>query len=542
MTELYAAVDFHDEVYKNKLFPDLGQLEKLIRELKSLGVSRVEWIVDDVWALYDGYPHGFDLLAEVVRLAHEAGIEIDALIKPFEGALHSRFLPHAAPRPEGVPLWEDDCCLLPVVRPFVAAHPEMCMQLRPGMDDPATPICAIEITADGQEPLDLKADDLALRAGERIGRLQPLEVSFHLKEEATDGHRSLILGGLDLPAEWRYLEICMKSDRQHQRAGTRPVRRIEAFDSSGRTLPVAHAFPKMLECWRLHTEPFMQRLTRWGHCEEAQAFLQDEETLNRLDRERFLYHQSESQTLETGVAFKRGYPRHMPGVLNPVYADVREHWLDYMRFCLDKGVDGVNLRHTYHMRYPNVQDYGFNPPVLERLEGRTDAVSAQTVIAAAYTDFLRQARDLLHERGKRIGLHLCATMLRGESVCNYFPGIGSDWRTWVDEIADYAEFRGKVGDNEQAMEADVMPFARACHGKGVAFIYQSLRTNIVQIRKQGPSVSPELAETLRREMALVDERPEITAYLLYETANFTEYDRDGGFRCSQDLKELIAEA
>jgi len=48
------------------------------------------------------------------------------------------------------------------------------------------------------------------------------------------------------------------------------------------------------------------------------------------------------------IAVACGKPEYMLGNLHPIYPEVRQHWCDLLRYCLDRGADGVNIRTANH--------------------------------------------------------------------------------------------------------------------------------------------------------------------------------------------------
>ena len=103
----------------------------------------------------------------------------------------------------------------------------------------------------------------------------------------------------------------------------------------------------------------------------------------------------------------------MFGNLHPIYPEVRRHWLDLTRYCLDRGADGWSIfRVANHVRPADPWEYGFNEPVLEAAGGKTDIATISRINGNAYTQFLREARELLTSRGKRMTVHLHSGMLR----------------------------------------------------------------------------------------------------------------------------------
>ena len=125
--KLFATTDYTDNI-ANGLFIR-AHLDSLHRYLKSIGVTRHQWIVDTIWNLYEG---PFDLLAEAVQSAHRHGLEFYAEIKPFEGGGFTDVLPHSLPIPDRHSAVRDMRGIHYLVRPFVAEYPHLCLQRRPG--------------------------------------------------------------------------------------------------------------------------------------------------------------------------------------------------------------------------------------------------------------------------------------------------------------------------------------------------------------------------------------------------------------------------
>src|SRR5690606_4562108 len=55
----------------------------------------------------------------------------------------------------------------------------------------------------------------------------------------------------------------------------------------------------------------------------------------------------------------RGKCEYLPGALHPIYPQVRAYWMDWVRFCIDRGADGVNFRVSNHSDRSHEQsEYG----------------------------------------------------------------------------------------------------------------------------------------------------------------------------------------
>lgn len=557
MPQLHAAVDIFDEIIQSRSFPDRAYLASLFDYLKAMGVSRVNWIVDDVWNLYENYPGGFDLLREAVALAHERGLSFHAVYKPFEGVLDVYFMPHSAPQPAEVPVWNDERGLIPVVRPFDAAHPELSLAADPSIVDAGKPIMQINLVHDSDEPVGLTRNAVRLRTGSKTGQWSDWQQVAQVREFGDDSRfyngveetvTAVHLSGLNIPADQPYFDI--EIDHAHAKAICNSTDAIvELFDIDGNCVPLTMGTrPRQELRYDWVADDVMRQLIRWSDHPEVASFLDDKQGIAKLDGDVFLYdhvrrsHRMDSQE-QGGLTFFRGRPARLPGALHPVYPAVRNHWLDVTRYCLDCGVDGVDYRSTTHLRPQYMHDYGFNDAAIEAADGATDRDAMSRVLRDSFTQFLREAAELIHSRDKQIGVHLLGGFNERPdvqaSVKNLMPGIGRDWRVWVDEIVDYATFRGSPGSNEQTMKRVVDPFIEACQAASVEFTLQSARLPLTGIRRPDLSVPDDARREIEGEIRNANARPGVAAYQLYETASFTTVDQANNFVGSDELLELV---
>ena len=206
-----------------------------------------------------------------------------------------------------------------------------------------------------------------------------------------------------------------------------------------------------------------------------------------------------------------------------------------------------NQRFYEARHFWDLMAYGFNEPVLRELHGEVDTAAARLVIGNAYTGFLREARELLHAHGRKIGVHLLSNFLRPRDedprVTGYGLGHPGDenvdfqWETWVAEIADFAVFRGAMGYRRESLHDIVDHFARACREVGIPLVYQSNR-RISDNRRDALHLDPDRLRWLEYEMKYALGHGGLSAYQLYETANFTCLDENGEFRGSEEMVEV----
>ena len=552
--ELCATTDFMDNLLRAGRHFDERDLDAMMAYCASLGASRHEWVLDTIWALYDeDNPVGFDLLAAACDAAHRHGMRFDVVFKPFEGAIaHSRLvLPPTFPRLEGVPLLDEAVGLARAVRPFVAEHPEMRMARRPDADlDPGGRVTAIRLIKNDDAPAPFGPENLSVWTSPRNGGFERYggPVSFEESFQWWSGYpyqdrqcRVVTLGGLELPADARFFVVrCEK--RSSDGDFTNAIERlVELVNEDGRVIPSMPGWAHLDAEALSERTGILARLgvSRYSRRPEVRDLLQDRELIVAACEGMFLFHSWwEDVALDQvgEVAVARGKPRHVYGVLNPVYPEVREHWLEHVRFCIDRGVDGVNVRLANHNRPYEPWSYGFNAPVLDQSEHPGNTAEAARINGEAYTQFLREAADLLHDSGKEIGVHVHGLVFRHDDrAANNSPlprNIEWQWEVWLREIADYVEFRGANMLRPENVRDVADRIGLVAREAGIPFIYQCARSQGI-VHFDGPHPG------LEREMDWARGHPDITSYNLYETANFTRMNAEDRFEGSPAVAELV---
>ncbi len=239
------------------------------------------------------------------------------------------------------------------------------------------------------------------------------------------------------------------------------------------------------------------------------------------------------------VAVARGKLRHATGQANPVYPEVRRNWLDQVQFCVDRNVDGVNIRPASHNRAYEPWMYGFNEPVIEQSQFPGHTEEARRINGEAFTQFLREARELLHRHGKELGVHVLGLYFRhadGAPDSTPFPrNIEWQWKTWVRELADYVELQGAPKLRPENIKEVTDRIGLAAREAGIPFIYRcSSRGRGHNLRFEGPY------PTLEWEMNFVQHHPDVTEYSLYEIAQFGRINDQDEWEGSPDIAALIA--
>ena len=282
-----------------------------------------------------------------------------------------------------------------------------------------------------------------------------------------------------------------------------------------------------------------KKLIRYLQHPEVQAEINDRKKMEEHYRDFYGFGEYSLSDIFTfgkdgGIAAALGKPEYLLGNLNPIYPEVRKHWLSMIRFCLERGVDGINLRVGNHSKMTDYWEYGFNQPVLEKTNGKTDCLSIGKVNGDAYTQFLREAHELIKSYGKRLTLHLETAMVMPEDrpgkLNSLPPNFDWQWETWVKEIGDEFEIRGIYELRPWNFEKVIEIFGAATQAAGKPLYLQG---DFHGMAFDGPFFSTEA------EINLVNHHELLDGYVFYETANVTRLNNDGHIEGSEVIGNIL---
>ncbi len=538
LKKLFATTDYFGNIFKYQSFMDEAQLDDLHRILASLGVTRHEWLFDTTEGFYENYPHGFDLLAKAVQSAHAHGIEFFAVIKPFEDGGYPPLLPLTMPFPEGAVAFKDMRGICPVARPFASQHPCTSLQRRPGTAECRGPVKAIRLVKSNDQPTRINAEHLSIWTSSSNNDFQRYQGPVSFRESIEWRFRFpkwrqcriLAFEGLEIPREHGYILVrCSLADPGGDFSNENG-NIIELVGPDEKILP--HTLSSGPISWEDHKNFYhselMKQLFRYLQLPEVQAEIRNTDKMHEHYQDYFSFYESDLElrdwtTLDQAgyVAAACGKPEYMLGNLHPIYPEVREHWLDLTRYCLDRGVDGIHFRVANHTRSPEYWDYGFNEPVLEAANGKTDTATISRINGDAYTTFLRQARELVKSRGKTMGIHLNPLMIRPDDRDRppaLPPNFEWQWQIWVREIADEFEFRGGYMQRPWNLKKVLDIFSHATQAVNKPLYYQSDFHSMTNMEGR--------LQRRKEEIDLVKEYPGLDGYVLYTTNNYTKINEN----------------
>lgn len=542
---LHAAADFGDDIIHNNRFYDRGHLDDLMRYVASLDVRRLEWIYHCWLAFDETYELGFDLEAEAIRAAHRHGMEIVAVLKPFE-VIHD-LLPHAFPLAPGDG-WNSRRGLFYEVPTLALSRPDLCLRRRPGECDRPGPVTAVRLVKDNARPSGFQAEDVSIYTSRENGSWRRYDGPFQLSQSVEwrplyplPGPCTILtLSGLAIPEDQRYIEVRLGRRDPAGDFSNDEESIIELVGGDGRTLPATP--PGLLSLQGRWTgflrKPVIRRIYRMLRTPGVEACLDHSPDVDSwaADMRSYAHKGYASVPYDLNaigrVSAARGVDEALP-IPHPIYPEVRAYWLGKVRRFLDLGADGIDFRHCMHFRQFDLHEYGFNPPVLEQTGGSVNTAEVARVNGAAYTELLRQAAALTHARGKLFGVHVSSEFLQRADENRYRPFVRNfdfPWESWLREFCDFAVFRGAMGNREENVREMIDRIGLVCRESGRRLIYQGNRR---YFGYAGPYPYHE------REMDWVLRHPDVAAYQLYETASFTRLDGEGRFEGSDAIRALV---
>jgi hypothetical protein len=154
----------------------------------------------------------------------------------------------------------------------------------------------------------------------------------------------------------------------------------------------------------------------------------------------------------TCLGFARGKEKRQIGALCEAYSEVREHWLKQIRYFVEIGADGVEIRFQNHCSgITDFVNYGYNLPLVEAflseyginmLEENISPFELMKLRGKFFTLFLADAKKIIHENRMKLLIHLHGYMERSSLDPTFHelgfwsnPKILPDWKLLI-EMAD----------------------------------------------------------------------------------------------------------
>ncbi len=548
--DLWLTTDFFDNLHSAGRPYTAADIDGLMEQSAAMGATSHEWVLDTIWGMYDGDYNGYDLLETACAAAHRHGMQFVVVFKPFEGGLAGGpcVYPGQMPRPKGVPIIEAMGGFVTEVRPFVADNPHLRQARRSDDGDPGGRIAAIRLIKGDDRAAEFERQSLRIAVGRENGRFEEYSGTFTVAERleyrpgypySDDLKRVIELTGLDVPGDIKFLKITCSARGDEGNFGNEIGDMIELVNASGDLIPSTPA------CGRASIEALYKRarvtaavgISRYSTTPELRQLIDDPDQFVALCGEAYRFDWDGVSDFvfdrEGVLAVARGKPRHIIGSLHPAHPEVRQHWLDHLRFCLQRGVDAVNIRIASHNRPPDPWAYGY--------ADTTDGSPSPTNLAElaerngdAFSTFVREAADLMHANGKQLGVHAEGGFFYPEYLCCVGPvplNFDWQWQHWIRDCADFVELRGVNKLRPFAIREVVDRIGSVANKAGKPFIYQSMRGSPVHFDGPYPA--------LEAELSWLSNHPLVTAYNLYETNNFIRFNPTGQLESSPAITKLM---
>ncbi len=468
-------VDFFDDLRHAPFTP--AMFDRMFAEFESWGVRRCHWIY------YGGRKNGWwqfapngvaanaartvelsgEIFPAAVRAAHAHGIELIGMIKPFDmGFCHSyrENTPEAKEKGKvrriGGPLgWIAD---------FPVKHPEFLMARKPEVWGPAknATFSRIDLVKDDERTAAFGVRDIRLLVSDDNVIYRPYTGSmvreevvedYPVWEHASSGGRPTganrhvrVMRLRDLDISQKYFAIAVDS-RSRSFANTL-INLIHVFGEKGEERRLTYGTaPRILDA-RVKVQGAASVASSSDFLSGGVEFDVFRNGVNTAVRPGFNGMESSCMLDDRDgfIAVAGGKERAAIAALSPSFPEVRAWWLSWVQDCLDAGADGIELRMRNHHDSFTWAEFGFEPPVRDEFMVRYgvdlwktddfDRGAWRRLRGEAYTEFVRQTRELTRRAGKSLGLHVSASveMEPGEGAA---MDVHWDWRRWLDEgLAD----------------------------------------------------------------------------------------------------------
>ena len=465
---LYMAVDFSDDMI---VAWDRARLREFMKMNVEAGVKRISWIYhgnreDGFWENANNFRQqnyidtfkaiGNPYLKAAVEEAHDAGLEIFAVYKPFEVGIQT--IPTRQKAHNGkMPIVGGKMNL---VFNFALEHRDALMQRRIIETIPATKIILKsqeKLKSDHQFQLWKSKDNKSYYP---VGNLVYPNVDAFSVEFYVSG-------------EERFFAIESHSDNK---LSNKLESIIEVKSADDKKLQFSLGLePKK---YRIKTSNHLEREYDIGMGFKQEGFYFDylpgipssvfvaEKVKNRIF--------SLSDNGQNVIAVALDVNDCVPGAPEPAESRTVDYWLSMIQKTLDCGVDGVDIRLTNHNSILNWDEYGFNKPVVDEYVKRYginpekepfDKENLRRLRGEFYSAFLEKAAALIKGSGKKLALHI-PDVAFGNPEESTMMEIHWDWRGWLAKnIPDEVTF--KLIDIDNSFSPASRELVRLCKNKKI---------------------------------------------------------------------------
>jgi hypothetical protein len=479
----HITVDFDDDMIPAPYTRPM--LSDLMRQFVDAGIKRVYWIYngnrhEGFWDKTGDYflPDanvsrtfknlGDDDLKAAVEMGHRYGLEVYAIVKPFDLSWNVNFAPKS---PQALKYGKFDVLGGKgyLGDHFIAEHPELCLQARTKVQRSKATIEKIVLTSVQPSAHDLKK--IILWVSDDNQRYRPYELPYQVERTA----KQIVLSGLNIQSPFFAVEVPDDVDRNRFVNVLSDL--IKVYNSQEELVDFTYGLvPRTLRKHEKNKEHLAGMKLVGGRFEKdgfffdhwpgvpSSFFCGDKTLLDGLALD--------NSKGVLGLAV--GHNSFVPGVMCPSEPRARTFWLDRIEQALACGVDGVDIRRLPHSNVLRWRDYGFNTPIVKAFKEKYDLdVRTEEFLMEKwrrlrgdyFTAFMHQVRELVHHHGKKLQLHV-ENMMQGTPDVSTVQEIFWDWKRWIREgLADEVTFKmGAVNDYRTHMGVELISL---CRQKGI---------------------------------------------------------------------------
>lgn len=514
MQAIDVAIDFNDDMIPAAWTPQM--LKDYFQLFKDKGIQRIFWVyhgspADGVWQ-NNRWPwkeniqqtlKNFDqsFLRQAAIAAHQAGLELIAVYKPFEGAWFSSEAPEYINEGKFRMIGGN---LLAGFN-FVAEHQECCFRHAPVQ--PAGTPRFLEIVHQGmtlkQKP------ELKLYTSTDNRHYMPCPATA---QQVAENRWSFDLQGISAP----FFAVTNNGDALTNT--TKDIMRL--YDDFGREVPSTLGITPRL-C-RMQRKSHLERSIRKMDFREYGFLFDYPANTNGIPSNIFAACACNLRPVRFGgdtpeMAVTAGVNPQIPGALYPGEPAVGEFWLRIVKDMLDAGADGVGLRLTNHNSIIDWEQYGFN----DKASSAADPLARRRARGDAYTKRVREISALVRNKGKKMFLYVPDVGL-GSPENSTMMDVEWQWRQWIEEkLADEIVFKLLTFESPfTSWGQEVVKFCRK-HALPVAIeqFWQSLNSPRQYVK----------------DMATLG----FTSFTIYEGATVWSANRQGKITCIADNVDQI---
>ena len=447
---LSTTIDFYDDMLPEPFTP--GMLESAFRKISEMGIKIVYWIhhgeqnsgfwrslgndvacdnIDKTFANMGG-----NILAKASELAHKCGLEIVAVIKPFDMSIMASSFPEGSAMAQkygrnSIVGGKAFSCF-----DYVAQHTELCMQRRRKVQlgKNYTPF-RIELNFAGKVVPEV---DVRLWTSENNGTYS----EYKGKVTISKVPGKIVLSGIDTHVKYMAVELLGTSQFS---CGNVLKDLVTVCDKSGDPIEITLGLkPRKIflydkDCNHLAVVKEKTTFSTSGFDFDGlclgvpSGILCGDAGLN-------YYHSLTAENNFIGIAMD--YNPYVPGAMCPSEPGARAYWLSLIQEAIDCGVDGIDIRESGHLNILKWGEYGFNGPIVSEyqkqyginiLEQDYDKCLLRKIRGEFYTEFLETAQNLLKGAGKKFYLHISDIMM-GSADSSTPMEINWDWQRWIEYL------------------------------------------------------------------------------------------------------------